>query len=101
MGANRECVMNLRVPVLVVALVATCVAAGINASRRSAFHNPTGSLSRANRSNDLPIMAKIPCIGGGYRNRAVSTEAQSLIHPIMPRIIIQEEEESKLGLTPE
>ena len=46
----------------------------------------------------VPIMSKIPYINRLFKNVGIGREAQSLMLMVTPRIIIQEEEEEKLGL---
>ena len=46
----------------------------------------------------IPIMSKIPYINRLFKNVGIGREAQSLMLMVTPRIIIQEEEEEKLGL---
>ncbi|MCE9546448.1 MAG: hypothetical protein K8T25_13155 [Planctomycetia bacterium] len=48
----------------------------------------------------VPILSKIPYIDRLFKNVGIGREAQSLMLMVTPRIIIQEEEEEKLGLTP-
>ena len=54
---------------------------------------------RENR-NELgtPFLSKLPYISRLFRNVGVGREAESLMLMVTPRIIIQEEEEEKLGL---
>jgi general secretion pathway protein D len=47
----------------------------------------------------VPIMSKIPYINRLFKNVGIGREAQSLMLMVTPRIIIQEEEEDKLGLS--
>src|SRR5262249_23136013 len=46
----------------------------------------------------VPILSKIPYISRLFKNVAIGREAQSLMMMVTPRIIIQEEEEAKLGI---
>jgi len=47
----------------------------------------------------VPIMSKIPYVNRLFKNVGIGREAQSLMLMVTPRIIIQEEEEEKLGLS--
>jgi general secretion pathway protein D len=46
----------------------------------------------------VPILSKVPWVSRLFKNVAIGREAQSLMMMVTPRIIIQEEEEAKLGL---
>jgi general secretion pathway protein D len=46
----------------------------------------------------VPILSKIPYVSRLFKNVAIGREAQSLMMMVTPRIIIQEEEEAKLGI---
>jgi general secretion pathway protein D len=46
----------------------------------------------------VPILSKVPYISRLFKNVAIGREAQSLMMMVTPRIIIQEEEEQKLGI---
>jgi general secretion pathway protein D len=46
----------------------------------------------------IPILNKVPYISRLFKNVAIGREAQSLMMMVTPRIIIQEEEEQKLGI---
>ena len=48
----------------------------------------------------VPGLSKIPYVNRLFRNVGIGRETQSLMLMVTPRIIIQEEEESKLGLGP-
>jgi general secretion pathway protein D len=46
----------------------------------------------------VPILNKVPYVSRLFKNVAIGREAQSLMMMVTPRIIIQEEEEQKLGI---
>jgi general secretion pathway protein D len=46
----------------------------------------------------IPILNKVPYISRLFKNVGIGREAQSLMMMVTPRIIIQEEEEQKLGI---
>jgi general secretion pathway protein D len=46
----------------------------------------------------VPILNKVPYISRLFKNVGIGREAQSLMMMVTPRIIIQEEEEQKLGI---
>ena len=46
----------------------------------------------------VPILNKLPYISRLFKNVGIGREAQSLMMMVTPRIIIQEEEEQKLGI---
>ena len=46
----------------------------------------------------VPILNKVPWISRLFKNVGIGREAQSLMMMVTPRIIIQEEEEAKLGI---
>lgn len=48
----------------------------------------------------VPILSKIPYISRLFRNTTIGRETSTLMLTVTPRIIIQEEEEMKLGVTP-
>jgi general secretion pathway protein D len=48
----------------------------------------------------VPILSKIPYINRLFRNTTIGRETSTLMLTVTPRIIIQEEEELKLGVTP-
>jgi general secretion pathway protein D len=48
----------------------------------------------------VPIMSKLPYVNRLFKNVGIGRETQSLMMMVTPRIIIQEEEEAKLGVTP-
>ncbi|HMC12594.1 MAG TPA: hypothetical protein VKH44_14945, partial [Pirellulaceae bacterium] len=46
----------------------------------------------------IPVLNKLPYISRLFKNVGIGREAQSLMMMVTPRIIIQEEEEQKLGI---
>ena len=48
----------------------------------------------------VPMLDKIPYISRLFKNVGIGRETESLMLMVTPRIIIQEEEEAKLGLSP-
>jgi len=46
----------------------------------------------------IPILNKLPYISRLFKNVGIGRETQSLMMMVTPRIIIQEEEEQKLGI---
>ena len=48
----------------------------------------------------VPILSKIPYINRLFRNTTIGRETSTLMLTVTPRIIIQEEEEMKLGVNP-
>jgi general secretion pathway protein D len=46
----------------------------------------------------VPVLSKLPYISRLFKNVGIGREAQSLMMMVTPRIIIQEEEEQKLGI---
>jgi general secretion pathway protein D len=48
----------------------------------------------------VPILSKLPYINRLFKNVGIGRETQSLMMMVTPRIIIQEEEEQLLGITP-
>lgn len=57
-------------------------------------------LSEERRERGIPVFSKLPYISRLFRNVGIGRETQSLMMMVTPRIIIQEEEEAKLGFTP-
>ncbi len=55
-------------------------------------------LSEGRNEFGVPILNKIPYINRLFKNVAVGRETQSLMMMVTPRIIIQEEEEERLGI---
>ena len=56
-------------------------------------------LSEGRNEAGVPILNKIPYINRLFKNVGIGRETQSLMMMVTPRIIIQEEEEAKLGVT--
>ncbi len=54
-------------------------------------------LAEGRNENAVPMLGKIPYINRLFKNVGIGREAQSLMMMVTPRIIIQEEEEAKLG----
>jgi general secretion pathway protein D len=46
----------------------------------------------------VPLLSKVPYINRLFRNVGIGREADSLMMMVTPRIIIQEEEEERLGI---
>ncbi|HEY6563314.1 MAG TPA: hypothetical protein VIY86_02355, partial [Pirellulaceae bacterium] len=57
-------------------------------------------LSEGRNERGVPMLGKVPYLNRLFRNVGIGRETQSLMMMVTPRIIIQEEEEQKLGLTP-
>ncbi|RMF99654.1 MAG: general secretion pathway protein GspD, partial [Planctomycetota bacterium] len=57
-------------------------------------------LSEGRSEAGVPILDKIPYVNRLFKNVGVGRETQSLMMTVTPRIIIQEEEEEKLGIAP-
>jgi general secretion pathway protein D len=55
-------------------------------------------LSEGRNERGVPMLSKIPYVDRLFRNVGIGRETQSLMMMVTPRIIIQEEEEQKLGL---
>jgi general secretion pathway protein D len=53
-------------------------------------------LSEGRNESGVPILSKIPYINRLFKNTAIARTTESLMMMVTPRIIIQEEEESKL-----
>lgn len=49
----------------------------------------------------VPLLSKVPYVSRLFKNVAIGRDAQSLMLMVTPRIIIQEEEEEKLGIESE
>lgn len=63
-----------------------------------------GGIKRLNEGRNefgVPILNKVPYINRLFKNVGIGRETQSLMMMVTPRIIIQEEEEALLGITPE
>ena len=58
-------------------------------------------LREGRNERGVPMLSKIPYISRLFRNVGIGRDAQSLMMMVTPRIIIQKEEEAKLGLTSE
>ncbi|GAA4440871.1 hypothetical protein [Bremerella cremea] len=54
-------------------------------------------LSEERRERGIPVFSKLPYINRLFKNVGIGRETQSLMMMVTPRIIIQEEEEAKLG----
>ena len=46
----------------------------------------------------MPLLSKVPYINRLFRNVGIGRETDSLMMMVTPRIIIQEEEEERLGI---
>jgi len=57
-------------------------------------------LSEGRNEFGVPLLSKVPYINRLFKNVGIGRETQSLMMMVTPRIIIQEEEESKLGIAP-
>ncbi|MEM6798164.1 MAG: hypothetical protein AAF589_01495, partial [Planctomycetota bacterium] len=60
-----------------------------------------GGIKRLNEGRNefgVPLLSKLPYINRLFRNVGIGRETDSLMMMVTPRIIIQEEEEQKLGL---
>jgi general secretion pathway protein D len=55
-------------------------------------------LSEGRNEFGVPILNKIPYINRLFKNVGIGRETQSLMMMVTPRIIIQEEEEARLGI---
>ena len=61
-----------------------------------------GGIKRLNEGRNefgVPMLNKIPYISRLFKNVGIGRETQSLMMMVTPRIIIQEEEEARLGIT--
>lgn len=58
-------------------------------------------LSEGRNEFGTPILNKIPYINRLFKNVGIGRETQSLMMMVTPRIIIQEEEEERLGIQPQ
>ena len=67
-------------------------------------HEQTGLLpvpeSITHLERGLPLMSKLPYINRLFKNVGIGRETESLMMMVTPRIIIQEEEEERLGVSP-
>ena len=57
-------------------------------------------LSEGRNEFGVPILNKVPYVNRLFRNVGIGRETQSLMMMVTPRIIIKEEEEQLLGITP-
>jgi len=55
-------------------------------------------LKEGRNEQGLPVLSKLPYINRLFKNVGIGRESQSLMLMVTPRIIIQEEEEEKLGI---
>ena len=55
-------------------------------------------LREGRNERGVPILSKVPYISRLFKNVGIGRDAQSLMMMVTPRIIIQEEEEAKLGI---
>ena len=55
-------------------------------------------LREGRNERGIPIFSKVPYVSRLFRNVGIGRDAQSLMMMVTPRIIIQEEEEQKLGI---
>lgn len=56
-------------------------------------------LSEERREEGVPMLSKLPYISRLFKNVGIGRTTQSLMMMVTPRIIIQEEEEARLGIT--
>jgi general secretion pathway protein D len=56
-------------------------------------------LSEERREEGVPMLSKLPYISRLFKNVGIGRTTQSLMMMVTPRIIIQEEEEQRLGIT--
>jgi general secretion pathway protein D len=55
-------------------------------------------LREGRNERGVPLLSKVPWVSRLFKNVAIGRDAQSLMMMVTPRIIIQEEEEAKLGI---
>ena len=55
-------------------------------------------LSEGRNEFGVPMLSKLPYINRLFKNVGIGRETQSLMMMVTPRIIIQEEEEERLGI---
>jgi general secretion pathway protein D len=55
-------------------------------------------LQEGRNERGLPLLSKVPYVSRLFKNVGIGRTTQSLMMMVTPRIIIQEEEESKLGI---
>ena len=72
------------------------------ASARSALLAPPRrvSLSEGRTEYGVPILDKVPYLDRLFKNVGIGRDTSSLMMMVTPRIIIQEEEEDKMGVNP-
>jgi general secretion pathway protein D len=58
-------------------------------------------LSEGRNEFGVPILSKLPYVSRLFKNVGIGRETQSLMMMVTPRIIIQEEEEERLGIQPQ
>jgi general secretion pathway protein D len=58
-------------------------------------------LSEGRNEFGVPILSKLPYVSRLFKNVGIGRETQSLMMMVTPRIIIQEEEEERLGISPQ
>jgi general secretion pathway protein D len=56
-------------------------------------------LSEGRNEIGVPLLSKVPYVNRLFRNVGIGRETDSLMMMVTPRIIIQEEEEERLGIT--
>jgi general secretion pathway protein D len=56
-------------------------------------------LQEGRNERGLPLLSKVPYVSRLFKNVGIGRTTQSLMMMVTPRIIIQEEEETKLGIT--
>ncbi|MEX2169603.1 MAG: hypothetical protein WD851_09845 [Pirellulales bacterium] len=62
-----------------------------------------GGIKRLRESRNevgVPLLSKVPYVNRLFKNIGIGRETDSLMMMVTPRIIIQEEEEERLGITP-
>ena len=57
-------------------------------------------LSEGRNEFGVPLLSKLPYLNRLFKNVGIGRETQSLMMMVTPRIIIQEEEEERLGIQP-
>ncbi|MEX2187155.1 MAG: hypothetical protein WD875_10190, partial [Pirellulales bacterium] len=57
-------------------------------------------LTEERREEGVPMLSKLPYISRLFKNVGIGRTTQSLMMMVTPRIIIQEEEEARLGISP-
>ncbi len=55
-------------------------------------------LREGRNENGVPLLSKVPYVNRLFKNVGIGRETSSLMMMVTPRIIIQEEEEAKLGI---